>query len=384
MDAKVKKLILHIGHGKTGSSFIQSMLALNAKNLKDEFYYPYHKSFEQASKGHISSGNGSLLFSELLDLNSHKATLFSTENFFNELIYDSKNRFQLICKKYDVKVLLYSRNILDYFYSGWVQGVKRHGYVSDFESYIASVIKGKLQPYSGTIDWLDAAESYGFNLIFRNYSNHSIDLFDIFLKDVSNNSSISENLKFPPSLTVNRSLSTSELELQRVFNVFDKQSGRYISDQLVNLLPNIIPARPSCSEATYNLITDIFTPLLNEINSRVDSTESLSIGDRQRFVMGSGEKNQADSFSMQQITVLGEALNKEFSSSLTLRQSVDDLRDIALKIESKKELSLDDALVLMKLAKAGRPNGPLISKKISEWEEKLQSTAGHSMNFVQR
>ncbi len=380
----MNKLILHIGHGKTGSSFIQSMLALNAETLKDEFHYPYHKSFEYATKGHISSGNGSLLFSEVWDLNSHKITLFSEENFFKKLIGDCKSHFQLICNKYDVKVLLYSRNILDYFYSAWGQGVKRHGYIADFESHFDLIIKGKLQPYRGIVEWLDASESYGFNLIFRNYSNHNIDLFDIFLKDVSGDSTLNRNLKLLPSLAVNRSLSTIELELQRVFNAFDKQSGRYISDQLVNLLPNIVPARPSCSEATYNLLTDTFTPLLNEINSRVDSSESLSIGDRHRYVIGSAEKNQADSFSMQQIKVLAESLSKEFASSLTLRQSVDVLRDIALKIESKKELSLNDALVLMKLAKVGRPSGPLISKKVLEWEDKLQSTAGHSTNFVQK
>jgi hypothetical protein len=378
----VNKIILHIGHGKTGSSFIQSMLALNADILKDIFHYPYHQSFEYASKGHISSGNGRLLFSEMLDLNLHKTTLLSSESFFKILIGDFKNNFQSICRAHDVNVLLYSRNILDYFYSAWGQGVKRHGNVSDFKSHFESVIKRKLQPYSGIIEWLDAAERYGFNLIFRNYSNHSNDLFDVFLADVSRNSSISTILKFPPQLKINRSLSNLEMEFQRVFNAFDKQSGRYISDHLVNLLPNIYPAELRLSEVTYNLITDTFTPLLSEINSRVDSMESISIGDRQRFVMGNGESNQADSFTIRQIEVLAESLSNEFSNSLILRQSVDDLRDIALKIESKKELSLEDALVLMKLAQAGRPNGPLISKKVLEWQEKLQGMAIHPLNFM--
>lgn len=366
----MNKLFLHIGHGKTGSSFIQSMLALNVDLLKEEFHYPYSKSFEDAIRGHISSGNGSFLYSDLMD-NSYKTTLLSSEHFFRELLGKYNSRFKLVCNEYDVTVILYSRNVLEHLYSLWGQLVKRKGLTLNFESYLDSVAKGKLGPYSLIIKWLDAAESLGFNLIFRNYSIHRKNIFKIFLEDACGNSSVSLNLKSPTSLIVNRSLSNIEYEFQRVFNAYDKQSGGYISDKLVNLLPNITPSRPRCSGASFDLISEKFTPLLHEINGRVTPTETISIGDRQSFVADSENIGEALGFTTSQIEVLAGSLIKEFSSAVALKQSVDNIRDIALKIDSKKILGPEDALFLLKIAQVLRPDGPLISKKVLELEERL-------------
>ncbi len=53
-----KNLYLHIGHGKTGSSSLQTFLALNKDNLKEYgIFYPEHVSFSNAEKGFITSGN---------------------------------------------------------------------------------------------------------------------------------------------------------------------------------------------------------------------------------------------------------------------------------------------------------------------------------------
>ena len=58
----MKKLIIHIGHGKTGSSYLQSVFALNKDMLKKEgFDYPDHKDSKVAEIGYISAGNGDLL-----------------------------------------------------------------------------------------------------------------------------------------------------------------------------------------------------------------------------------------------------------------------------------------------------------------------------------
>jgi hypothetical protein len=56
---------------------------------------------------------------------------------------------------------------------------------------------------------------------------------------------------------------------------------------------------------------------------------------------------------------------------MNLKDYTHELRDIALKIESKEVLTLNDALILMKIAQASRPDGKLISRKIAEWENKV-------------
>lgn len=73
-----RKLWVHVGHGKTGSSFIQSVLATNAPLLKEHgILYPVHDSFESAKKGFISTGNGELLISDRMSFEA--TTLFSSE-----------------------------------------------------------------------------------------------------------------------------------------------------------------------------------------------------------------------------------------------------------------------------------------------------------------
>src|SRR5262245_28751429 len=57
----MKTLYLHIGHGKTGTSYLQSSLALSIERLADRnIVYPRMGSVERGAKGLISSGNGSV------------------------------------------------------------------------------------------------------------------------------------------------------------------------------------------------------------------------------------------------------------------------------------------------------------------------------------
>lgn len=60
------------------------------------------------------------------------------------------------------------------------------------------------------------------------------------------------------------------------------------------------------------------------------------------------------------------------SDASLLNEDADILREIALKYDNNKKLTIDDAYYLMRLAKRARPNGPVISKKISDYEKLLK------------
>jgi len=54
------RLVIHVGHSKTGSSFMQSNLALNSDYLATQgVFYPVSSESEKDLR--ISSGNGHLL-----------------------------------------------------------------------------------------------------------------------------------------------------------------------------------------------------------------------------------------------------------------------------------------------------------------------------------
>jgi hypothetical protein len=363
-------LILHVGHQKTGTSFIQSILAYNTEYLNNYFYYPPHHSFSGASMGHISSGNGSLLLSKDLNINNYEKILFSGEQLFERIRGEFNSELKNICKNNSVKVILYSRNVIDYFFSSWGQAIKRGGHTNDFQSYLLNAINSR-HVYSKIIDWINLSVDFGFELIIRNYSNHQENLIDVFMNDVTGIDSISAKLKHPPILKVNRSLSFIELEIQKVFNTFDKKSSRYISDNLVNFLPDVQSAKASCSKEIYKTITEKMNPFLNEINSRINPSESLSIGDIEKYNPDNSTKNQQYTLSKAQIDILSDSLNSEFYKFFNLKDYTNELRDIALKIETKEVLTLNDALILMKIAQSSRPDGKLISRKIAEWENKV-------------
>lgn len=55
-------LYLHVGHGKTGSSYLQSALALSQDALRDNgIFYSLNEVGRRAAQGKITSGNGNLL-----------------------------------------------------------------------------------------------------------------------------------------------------------------------------------------------------------------------------------------------------------------------------------------------------------------------------------
>ena len=89
-----KKIFLHIGHGKTGTSSIQSILANATADLEAaNVLYPFAPGFEDAKKGFISSGNISsqniddgwldyCVAQALQEQPDYKAYIFSSEFIF--------------------------------------------------------------------------------------------------------------------------------------------------------------------------------------------------------------------------------------------------------------------------------------------------------------
>ncbi|WP_339109287.1 hypothetical protein [Thioclava sp. GXIMD4216] len=67
--------------------------------------------------------------------------------------------------------------------------------------------------------------------------------------------------------------------------------------------------------------------------------------------------------------MLGYAIQGSDFKPLTA--AVDGLRDMALRMHQGAAPSKQDALFLMQLALAGRPNGPLLKKKVAEWSKTL-------------
>lgn len=366
----MSELILHIGHGKTGTSFIQSVLALNSEYLQKWFHYPYHPSFDGARKGHITTGNTVFLSEENIDFTKERI-LYSSEFLFFRLL--NEDFFRSLCKNHNVKVILYTRNILDYLFSSWGQNIKRNGSSMLLDEYLQ---QSPRHPYNLILEWLNASISYGFQLNIRNYSNHRNNLIETFLSDILGHKIFSEkcnDLILPSLLVVNRSLSGIEYEIQRLFNMVESgKKANYISDALVNELPDHPIEKLRCSNDSYVAVVKYLSPFVEKINDKIHFSERLEIGDPSQFVCLK-EHSDTNLLSVRQLQILVKVLKKRFLLIHSVEDKADQFRDLALKIDSGIKPSLDDALMLMKVAGIYRPNGPVISRKIAEWESRLKN-----------
>ena len=153
------RLHLHVGHGKTGSSFLQSWWSLNRSAMWrfGRLHYPEVDSDKQAKSGHFSTGNGVLLdqvlqvsdqpqylsrlCSDLLSQTQGccpEVVLFSAERWARHL----PKRFENLMRVADavgfdqIRIWLVVRDPLDHAVSVYGQMVKRHGFSGSLDEWL--------------------------------------------------------------------------------------------------------------------------------------------------------------------------------------------------------------------------------------------------------
>lgn len=307
----MKKIILHIGHGKTASSYIQSCLSINRELLLEiGCDYPMCDSFSLAKKGFVTSGNHKLLYSYNDDLKND--IIISGEHLFDNLLFDGDFKRFIKTTEYEVEVLLYTRDYYDYLYSLWGQKVKRKSYEKSFECFLDEVDDKTLDKLIG---WVFFSKIYGFKLRIFNYSNVEGDIFKHFLSNsiaYDRFEKVSNELFFPEK-TVNRSLNDFELNLQLLFNNFLDKSSVFISDPLVNFLPNVVVDKTCVSKNTYEKILLSYKERLNNVNLYLNPNEQVFI--TRGCVSTSSVVNKSEYLvTTEQMEVLAESLSMEIKS----------------------------------------------------------------------
>ena len=371
-SVELKEIILHVGHGKTGSSYLQSTLAINRKNLLEVgIDYPEHVSFIFAKKGDITSGNSEIFINNYLNLEAitqKQYLLFSGEDLFRKLIYS--DWFKTFAKKYSkkLKVIIYTRNLFSYSFSRWGQAVKRSKEILDLDSYFQNA--SYESAYKILLEWIQLERELNFKLLIRNYSNHKDNLIDTFFKDAFDITQRKIKLNLIDQKQVNRSLTFSEYEIQRVLNYL-KLDCRPVSDFLINELPNIKSMELKCSKKTYEIIKLQNIDFIKKINKKLESDELIIIESQNKIVYNN--ENEFRPLSINQIKIIASFLEKYIQlNNIGNNIDIDKIRDIAFNIYAKKRMDKSEALSLMKIAYVLRPNGPLISQTIEKWQNKLE------------
>jgi len=281
-----KKICLHIGHGKTGTSSIQSVLAraeadLDAANV----LYPFAPGFEEAKDGLITSGN--IPISDLSEnwfknwvipvtqsRPSYKAYIFSSEivfwcmeSFFSE--------FENYRDHFDFEIVLCVRGSFDMFSSAYQQHVKRGGAVISFTDYLVQeeFLEGHAIHALAIVERL---EELRVKVSVLNYSAIGFDIGSRVLGVMDVHEVVSGHIA--EGEIVNRSLDVAELELILLINsVFGADAGARVSGALVNELPTLASAKLACPEDVVAIVKGKMQSFVDKINRRLPEDEQLSL-----------------------------------------------------------------------------------------------------------
>ena len=365
-------LILHVGHGKTGTSFIQSLLSLNVKELnKLNIHYPYHKSFDEAQSGFISSGNGVDLANDgRIDFEEFDNLLFSNEGLFHALLEDNILEKKILSHCDKLSVILYTRNVLEMLISGWGQVVKRGGQSLSLNEYLTSVADPH---HTRVLKWIELSKEFNFDLYVRNYSRHKRDIFGSFSSTLCElikvkTDSFSE-FAMPEFRIVNRSMTLAEYALLQSANKIDKSFGRALSDAFVNKIPILQSEVPHINKNLKEELAHKYEPIITKINSHIDTSEAIAF---ESIYAENGDAPKE--LSKAHLDIFSDIFFRFYRSNAMLEKEINTIRDIASKVESDdKELGYRDALALMKIAHDKRPSGSFIKAKVEQWSELLKS-----------
>lgn len=376
-------LFLHVGHGKTGTSYLQSILAKNKDLLLEyDIFYPQHKNYDKALRGQITSGNAAgLTEGSISNFISQKINnkvincLFSNEGLWKKLLRDPAD-FSLLNERFNLKIIFFVRDPLEYVFSSYGQSVKREGQVESLEKSL-----NKFSNLKNVCLFLKTCADLNVDISVINYSAYD-DIKKPFFSSLLGNDcdDFIKKLVLPENKIVNRSLTRFEYLLQRKFNFYlGRSSSKFISDALVDLAPDIKSELEVVSQDKVMNFISSFDREIKFVNSFLSSDEKINISFNK---LNSLSTSDPCSFyvSEQQIDILASSIssyvkkikpmvyNKEKSP---VNLDADLLRNIALKYETQKTLSLEDAHYLMGLAHIARPHGPLIKKKLDIYTNEL-------------
>ena len=317
-------LYLHIGHDKTGSSFIQSTLALNDAVLKaNGIHYPSVGNFSKARMGHISNGNWVAFDDPAAAIEAAparcRATLFSSEGIFSRLGTPKHFRtFTAMLERLAIEkvhVLLFIRDPIDHISSEYQQKIKRGGeHRPSVDDYSSSYkIPTRVNRLLSLFD-----EEPVFDVTVRNYSRVRDGILPIFTDWIG----LPENALDASSLdqTVNRSLTRDELYIQRRVNMHLGRSGDLLADRLCNLLPHVEASLSRPSPAVQREMLARLEEDIAAVNARVDPADAYSL----EIVEPTGaEADEMLRLSEEQADVIIDGLAGEIAS---LRQANAKLR----------------------------------------------------------
>lgn len=285
-----KRLALHVGHGKTGSSYLQAWLARNAERLATAgVIYPTQapsgRFDPRARRGGFSMGNGFVLeeLRAAVDPTAALAALAHTVPDGGVLLFSDERLMKRLVGRLEatatwatragfqgLDLLLFVRDPLEHARSLYLEMVKAHGYADTLDAWLA-VYELPLQ----VLQFLEEQAALSVSdLHVHNYSRCSSSILPL-LQTWLQLPGQAIRWPLPPRQRVNRSLSARELQLMRGLNRCLGQRAGKVGRLLVHWRRGAHPASPQPSSEAAVAFQQRLEPWLQGINCHLGLDQQL-------------------------------------------------------------------------------------------------------------
>ena len=375
------KLFLHIGHGKTGTSAIQSALAMATKELlSNKILYPIEPiEREKAAQFHITSGNwrhhpeqslSDQLIQHINSSGDNTSIVLSSESLFWHVssLADSQESWQ---DKFDLEIILAVRDIEEMLSSEYQQRVKRHGEQKPFEQFLRNrhFISSH---HKKAAEVLTSLKTSNIPTTVINYSKNKSTITELIF------AAIGAKHAYPSDAmegkVINRSLSQKELQTLTVINALYHEKFPWISarlsDSLAKQLPNVLSQKCRISkgskEKLYNQNHDHIS-VINEFLSpdqRLISQPPIASQEDPTVIR---ERNQRIRDEEQQsLELISQTLMVAIQQDQLSKRLSNATIDALIQLSHSPELTKQSRIELLEIAKLNRPQGQRLTKLLDQ------------------
>lgn len=296
-------VLIHIGHGGTGTSFLQRTFANT--QFKCLVYDDHSGAVEKARTIGVPTGNVRKS-DDLYELvkktttTDKKPILFSSEILFGRFGSDTNDLLKLISDGHKVKILLFTRDPLDHVITSYGQFVKRGMFLGSIETFMETY----RSPQTVALR-IKQLESLGCEVKLLNYSRHVLEI-----KSVTEDW-LGERLANITNTVVNRSLTSSEIEFILKAGKHLGSDVRRIGNSLCVGVPEVKKDKLKIERHVCEKFAERMNKMISTINPSLLVSKRYEVPDNlDKYIRGAGQPD---------ITLSSKQLSVALNAALSLR-----------------------------------------------------------------
>lgn len=128
----MKTLYIHVGYGKTGTTFIQTFFYKNHKKIED-LYYPKtmknqtrHLQLSSINKPSFDEKEWIKIKEEIDNVDENKILISTEEFIYDKKFHENFNFVKELFSNYQIKIIVTINNYIDMIYKSYLEFIKKH------------------------------------------------------------------------------------------------------------------------------------------------------------------------------------------------------------------------------------------------------------------